>query len=162
MEISSHDPGVVSDLTPFFEPRVVAVIGANRERHKIGSEILHNLVAAHFTGTVVPVHPTATEIRGRKCYARVTDIPCEVDLAIVAVPAVHVDGVVDDCLAKSVPQICIISAGFGECSEAGRASEKAIVEKARRAGCRVIGPNCMGLLNTDPAVSLTAPPRKLW
>ena len=143
-------------LTAFFEPGVVAVIGASRERNKIGTEILHNLLATDFAGSIVPVHPTATEIFGLKTYPRVTDIPAPVDLAIVVVPAAQVEAVVDDCLAKGVTAICIISAGFGESSDEGRAIEQRIVAKARAAGCRIIGPNCMGLLNTDPQVQLNA------
>lgn len=143
-------------LTPFFEPRVVAVIGASRERNKIGTEILHNLLATNFAGSIVPVHPAASEIFGLKTYSRVTDIPGPVDLAIVVVPAALVEAVVDDCIAKGVKAICVISAGFGECGEEGRVVEKRIVKKARAAGCRIVGPNCMGLLNTDPQVLLNA------
>jgi acyl-CoA synthetase (NDP forming) len=84
------------------------------------------------------------------------DVPIDIDLAVVVVPAAHVDAVVDDCLAKRVKAICIISAGFGECSAEGRVQERAIAARARQAGCRVIGPNCMGLLNTDPQVLLNA------
>lgn len=143
-------------LTPFFEPACVAVVGASRERNKIGSEILHNLVATGFTGSVVPVHPTADSIQGLKAYPRVADIPGAVDLAVVVVPAAQVPAAVDDCLAKKVAAICIISAGFAECGAEGRASERAIVEKVRKAGSRLIGPNCMGLLNTDPRFALNA------
>ena len=145
-----------ADLTPFFEPRVVAVIGASRKRNKIGSEILHNLLATNFAGSIVPVHPAASEIFGLKTYPRVTDIPGAVDLAIVVVAAALVETVVDDCVAKGVKAICIISAGFGECGEEGRVIEQRIVATACAAGCRIVGPNCMGLLNTDPQVSLNA------
>ncbi len=143
-------------LTPFFEPAGVAVVGASRERNKIGSEILHNLVATGFTGSVVPVHPTAESIQGLRAYRHVADIPGAVDLAVVVVPAAQVPAAVDDCLAKNVAAICIISAGFAECGAEGRAAERAIVEKIRKAGCRLIGPNCMGLLNTDPRFALNA------
>jgi acetate---CoA ligase (ADP-forming) len=146
----------VDELAAFFKPRVVAVVGANREPHKIGSEILHNLLLTNFTGSVVPVHPTAPEVSGLKAFPRVVDIPGPVDLAVIVVPAAHVEAVVDDCVAKGVPAMCIISAGFGECGEEGRRREQAMVAKARAAGCRIIGPNCMGVLNTDPAVSLNA------
>jgi acetyl coenzyme A synthetase (ADP forming)-like protein len=156
MEIIEREFAVAGELTSFFRPQVVAVIGCSRERNKIGSEILHNLLATTFAGTIVPVHPVATEIFGLKAYPRVTAIPSAVDLAIVAVPAAHVEGVVDDCIAKAVRAICIISAGFGECGEEGLRREQTIVTKARAAGCRVIGPNCMGLLNTDPDVMLNA------
>lgn len=146
----------MNQLSAFFEPACVAVVGASRERNKIGSEILHNLVATGFTGTVVPVHPTADSVQGLKAYRRVADIPTGVDLAVVVVPAAQVPAAVDDCLAKRVPAICIISAGFGECGEDGRVIEREMVRRIRAAGSRLIGPNCMGLLNTDPRFALNA------
>ncbi len=145
-----------ASMKAFFEPRVVAVVGANRERGKIGSEILHNIVAGGFTGTVVPVHPTAAVVDGLTAYPRVIDIPGTVDLAVIVVPAERVLAAVDDCIAKNVPAICVISAGFGECDAEGRAREAVLVDRVRRAGCRLVGPNCMGLLNTNPAVRLNA------
>jgi acetate---CoA ligase (ADP-forming) len=145
-----------ASLRPFFEPRGVAVIGASRSRGRIGSEVLHNLIASGFRGAVHPVHPDADEIQGLRAYRRVADIPAPVDLAVVAVPAVGVLDVVDDCLAKGVRGLCVISAGFGEADEEGRAREAALVDRVRVAGCRLIGPNCMGLLNTDPAFNLNA------
>jgi acetate---CoA ligase (ADP-forming) len=145
-----------ASMRAFFEPRVVAVIGANRTRGKIGSEILNNLITAKFSGAIIPVHPSAGEIGGLVTYRRVGDIPGPVDLAIVVVPADEVLAMVDDCISKSVRAICVISAGFSECGSEGRAREAMLVERVRRAGCRLIGPNCMGLLNTDPAVRLNA------
>jgi acetyl coenzyme A synthetase (ADP forming)-like protein len=145
-----------ASMKAFFEPRTVAVVGANRERGKIGSEILHNLAAAGFTGTLYAVHPQAREIGGIRAYPRVGEIPEPIDLAVIVVPAAHVLAAVDECIEKSVRAICVISAGFSECGEEGRAREAALVERIRRAGCRLIGPNCMGLLNTDPAVKLNA------
>ena len=123
-------------LTPFFEPACVAVVGASRERNKIGSEVLHNLVATGFTGAVVPIHPSAEFIQGLKAYPLLVHVPFAVDLAIIVVPAELVPAAVDDCLAKQVPAICIISAGFGECSSEGRDIERGLVEKIRRAGSR--------------------------
>jgi acetyl coenzyme A synthetase (ADP forming)-like protein len=145
-----------ASMRAFFEPRVVAVVGANRQRGKIGSEILNNLLAAGFTGTIVPVHPTAATIAGLTAYRRVSDIPGGVDLAIIVVPANEVLAAVDDCISKNLRGICVISAGFSECDRDGRAREAMLVERVRHAGCRLIGPNCMGLLNTDPAVRLNA------
>jgi acetyl coenzyme A synthetase (ADP forming)-like protein len=145
-----------ASMRAFFEPRVVAVVGANRARGKIGSEILNNLLTAGFSGSLVPVHPTASQIAGLRAYARVADIPGPVDLAMIVVPASEVLAAVDDCISKQVRAICVISAGFSECGAEGRQLETALLEKVRRAGCRLIGPNCMGLLNTDPAVRLNA------
>jgi acetyl coenzyme A synthetase (ADP forming)-like protein len=143
-------------LRPFFEPRTIAVIGASRTRNKIGSEVLHNLVATGFTGAVIPIHPVVDTIEGLKAYARVTDVPQEVDLAMIAVPAAQVAGAVDDCLAKGVPAICIITSGFGECGDEGRHREQEMVRRIRAGGARLIGPNCMGLVNTDPRFAVNA------
>ena len=145
-----------ASMKAFFEPRTVAVVGANRERRKIGAEILHNLGAAGFTGRIVPVHSKASEIQGWKAFPRVIDISGNVDLAVIVVPAANVLDAVDDCLTKGVRAICVISAGFAESGPEGRARETALVDRVRRAGVRLIGPNCMGLLNTDPAFRLNA------
>lgn len=145
-----------ASIRPFFQPRSVAVIGASRQRGKIGSEIFHNLIAAGFTGTLSAVHPAAAEIQGHPAHRSVAAIPDEVDLAIVAVPAADVPGVVDDCIAKGVRGICVISAGFGETGAEGAEREAVLLAKVRNAGCRLIGPNCMGLLNTDDRIRLNA------
>ena len=145
-----------ASMKPFFEPRTVAVIGANRQRGKIGAEILHNLQASGFTGKVIPVHASAEDIQGLRAYRRVVDIPGPVDLAVIVVPSPCVLDAVDDCLAKGVRALCIISAGFGETGRAGLENERILLDKVRSGGCRVIGPNCMGLLNTDPSVRLNA------
>ena len=145
-----------ASMRAFFQPRAVAVIGASRQRGKIGSEILNNLVQAGFTGTLSAVHPTASEIQGLPAYSSVAAIPGAVDLAVVSVPAADVLGVVDDCIAKGVRGICVISAGFAEAGDEGAAREAQLVEKIRTAGCRLIGPNCMGLLNTDNRIRLNA------
>ena len=146
-----------ASMKAFFEPRTVAVVGANRERGKIGSEILHNLVAVwlHRNRGGGP-SDRAQQIDGIPAYPRIGDVPGPVDLAVIVVPADQVLAAVDECLSKDVRAICVISAGFSECGEDGRAREAALVDRIRRAGCRLIGPNCMGLLNSDPAVRLNA------
>jgi acetyl coenzyme A synthetase (ADP forming)-like protein len=151
----SHAAATAS-MKSFFEPRTVVVVGANRERGRIGSEILHNLIDGGFTGQLLAVHPSAPSIDGVPAYSRLTDIPATVDLAVICVPCAQVSSVVDDCIAKGVRALVIISAGFGETGAAGRALERAILEKVRTAGIRMIGPNCMGIINTDPAVRLNA------
>jgi acetyl coenzyme A synthetase (ADP forming)-like protein len=145
-----------ASMRPFFEPAVVAVIGANRARGRIGSEILHNLLVSGFSGTLVPVHPEAREIEGLTARPRVCDIEGRVDLAVIAVPAATVPAAVDDCIAKGVKALVVISAGFAETGGPGTALEAGLVEKIRAAGIRMIGPNCMGIINTDPAVRLNA------
>jgi acetyl coenzyme A synthetase (ADP forming)-like protein len=143
-------------MRAFFEPNAVAVVGASRRPRQIGAEILRNLRATGFRGPIHPVHPSAAVVDGLPAHARVTDIPGDVDLAIIAVPAAQVEGVVDDCVRKGVRALVIISAGFAEVGAEGRAREARIVEKVRASGARLVGPNCMGLLNTDPAVRLNA------
>ena len=137
-----------------FEPRVVAVIGAARERGKIGAEIFHNLVSSGFRGKAIPINPNAGKVLGVPAYARLADVPGEVDLAVIAIPAEKVEAAVDECVAKGVKAIVVITAGFSETGEEGRRREVALLEKVRRAGMRMVGPNCMGHLNTDPKVSL--------
>jgi acetate---CoA ligase (ADP-forming) len=145
-----------ASMRPFFEPKVVAVVGANREPGRIGSEILRNLKETGFTGTLAPVHPDAGVIDGLQAYARVVDIPGPVDLAVIVVPARHVAAVVDDCIKKQVKALVVISAGFAETGTEGRTLEAQLVERIRAAGIRMIGPNCMGIINTDPAFQLNA------
>jgi acetyl coenzyme A synthetase (ADP forming)-like protein len=145
-----------ASMKNFFEPRTVVVIGANRERRKIGSEILHNVAAGGFTGRLFAVHPTASSIDGVPAYATVTAIPGEVELAIICVPCARVSAIVDECTAKNVKALVIISAGFGETGAAGRRLEQEILGKVRTAGIRMIGPNCMGIINTHPAIRLNA------
>jgi len=145
-----------SSIRPFFEARSIAVIGASRRPGHIGSEILRNLRESGFTGTLTPVHPSADIVGGLKACPTIAAIPGAVDLAVVVVPAAKVNDVVDECLAKGVKAIVVISAGFSEVGEAGQALQTALMEKIRSAGVRLIGPNCMGIINTDPAVRLNA------
>ena len=145
-----------ASMKGFFEPEAVVVIGANRERGKIGSEILHNIAAGGFTGRLVAVHPSASEIDGVSAFPSVGAIPGEIDLAVVCVPCAAVGAVVDECIAKGMKALVVISAGFGETGAAGRTVEQDILQRVRTAGIRMIGPNCMGIINTDPAVRLNA------
>lgn len=143
-----------ASMKAFFEPRSVAVVGAGRKRGGIGAEIFHNLMSAGFQGVVYPVNEHANVVGSVTAYPRVTEIPGDVDLAIVVVPSADAAAVVDDCIKKGVRGIVIISAGFGETGTEGRAREAALLAKVRDAGVRMIGPNCMGIINTDPAVAL--------
>ena len=143
-------------LKPLLEPRSVAVVGASRTRGKIGAEVLANLVKDGFTGRVFAVHPSVGQIGDVPAFRRVTDIPGDLDLAVLCVPAGQVPTVVDDCIAKAVKALVIITAGFSETGPAGRAVEAELVSRVRRAGMRLVGPNCMGVLNTDARVRLNA------
>jgi acetyl coenzyme A synthetase (ADP forming)-like protein len=150
------DSATAASIAPLFSPRSVAVVGASHTRGKIGAEIFHNLLAAEFQGDLYPVNPGAAEVQGRPSFARVSDIPGVVDLAVIAVPAAAVDAALDDCIAKKVKAVVVITAGFAETGEEGRRREQALLEKVRAAGIRMVGPNCMGLVSTDPKVRLNA------
>jgi acetyl coenzyme A synthetase (ADP forming)-like protein len=145
-----------ASLSAFFRPNAIAVVGAGRHRGRIGAEIFHNLLACGYRGRLVPVNASRGEVEGVRSVARVTDIDGDISLAVIAVPCGQVESVVDDCIAKGVKALLIISAGFSETGAAGREREAAIVDKVRAAGIRLMGPNCMGIINTDPAVRLNA------
>ncbi|GAA2340545.1 bifunctional GNAT family N-acetyltransferase/acetate--CoA ligase family protein [Saccharopolyspora halophila] len=137
-------------------PQSVAVIGASTDRSKIGHAVLTNLLTADFTGPVYPVNPEHRSVRGVRSYGSVLDIPDEVDLAVVAIPAAGVDEVLDDCLAKGVKTLVIVSSGFSESGSEGREVEREMVRSARVHGMRVVGPNALGVVNTDPDFRLNA------
>ena len=132
------------------------MIGAGRRRGAVGAEIFHNLAAGGFTGRAVPVNPYAEAVEGVTAYRSLRDVPGDIDLAVIAVPAAAVPGVIDDCIAKPVGAIVVISAGFAETGDEGRAREQALRDRVRAAGIRLVGPNCMGVVNTDPAFHLNA------
>ncbi|MGH3390448.1 MAG: GNAT family N-acetyltransferase, partial [Actinomadura sp.] len=137
-------------------PRSVAVIGAGRTAHSVGQTVLRHLLQGDFTGPVYPVHPTATAVAGVRAHPTVLDVPDEVDLAVVAVPAESVHEVVEQCAGKGVRGLVVVSAGFGETGAEGRARQEDLVRLARSHGMRVVGPNCLGIANTDPDVRLNA------
>lgn len=143
-----------SGLAACFRPRAVAVIGAGRTTG-VGASILRNLLAG-YRGTVFPVNPHASSIAGVACHATVAAVPAAIDLAVIAVPAAAVDGAVDDCIKAGVAGIVLITAGFAETGDEGRRREAALRDKVRRAGIRMIGPNCLGIVTADPAIQLNA------
>jgi len=147
----------IAALRSFLQPRSVAVIGASRRRRTVGGEILHNLLSGGFTGTVYPVNSGAVHtVQGRRAYARVRDLPEPVDLAVVAVPAAHVAEVARECAAAGVRGLLVISAGFAETGAEGLARQQELLRICRDSGMRLIGPNCLGVLNAAPDVRLDA------
>lgn len=145
-----------ASIEKFFNPRSVAVIGASRRQDTIGQALVRNLVMGDFTGRVYVVNPSADAVSGMPAYKSVGDIPGDVDVAIVAVPADAVQDVVLDCAAKGVHGLIVISSGFAETGEEGRQRQRRLVGLSRSYGLRLIGPNCLGIINTDPSVSLNA------
>ncbi|MGH9301583.1 MAG: GNAT family N-acetyltransferase, partial [Acidimicrobiales bacterium] len=128
-------------------PRSIAVIGAGRRYGSFGHTILRNILAGGFSGPVYPVHPEAYSVAGVRAHRSVIDVPDDVDMAVIAVPAIQVAEVVEQCAAKHVGGLVIVSAGFSETGPEGAAAERGIVLLARRNGMRVVGPNCMGVAN---------------
>lgn len=154
-------PGATRDeprrgLDAIFAPRSIAVIGASRRRDSIGFALLHNLVANQFEGAIFPVNPRAHAIHSLRCYASIAEIPDPIDLAVVMVPRGAVQEVIEQCLARGVRGLVVITAGFGETGAEGAAREARLREAVRAAGVRMIGPNCMGVINTAAGVSLNA------
>ena len=137
-------------------PRSVAVIGASREHSGVGHALLRNLLQHEFAGPVYPVNPAADHVAGVPAVADVNDVEGPVDLAIVVVPAAEVPGVVEACGRKGVKAVIVISAGFAEAGPEGAALSAATLRAARRFGIRLLGPNCLGVVNTDPEVRLHA------
>lgn len=143
--------GDAGDLERFFSPRSVAVVGATPNRSKGGYNLVANLLEC-FSGPVYPVNPNYQEILGVKCYARVSEIPHPPDLAVVFVPARAVPGVLEDCGRAGVKAVVVESGGFAEVGPEGRELEEVCLEVAGRFGMRIWGPNCTGLVNTDPFI----------
>jgi acetyltransferase len=145
-----------SSLDGIFRPKSIAVIGASTKKGTIGREILHNLIESEFNGKVFPVNPRARVIHSIKCYSTILDVPDAVDLAIIVVPRDHVISVMEQCGEKGVKGTVVITSGFKEIGGEGAQKEKELLEVARRFGIRMIGPNCFGVLNTDPEYSMNA------
>lgn len=146
----------LKSLTPFFHPRTIALVGASRGQASIGYRLLESLQGSHFPGSIFPVNPHTTEIAGLRTYPSLLNIPVPIDLAVIAVPAGLVLSIIDDCAAKQVPAVILITAGFAETGGAGSSLEEHLRERIRRSGIRLIGPNCFGLMSLDPTVRLNA------
>jgi acetate---CoA ligase (ADP-forming) len=137
-------------------PRSVAVIGASRDPEKIGAVIVRNLMRGGFTGVVYPINPAAVEIQGLKSWPSVDRVGMPIDLAVIAVPASMVEGEIVKCARAGVFGVVVITAGFASMPNVGAVGERRLFELVRGLGMRMVGPNCMGLLNSDPVLSLNA------
>jgi acyl-CoA synthetase (NDP forming) len=139
-------------LDPLFRPRSVAIVGASAREHAIGHCVIANLQAFGFRGQIYPVHPTATQIRGLPAYPSLKAIPGPVDVAHIVIPSALVPQAMAECGAKGVKAVIINSAGFKETGPEGERLQQQFLAEARRHGIRVMGPNCQGIINTDPDV----------
>ncbi len=155
MQAREHRAEAAS-IQRFFDARSVAVIGASRRHDTIGQTLVRNLVLGDYQGRVYVVNPAADSVAGMPAYASVGDIPDSVDVAIVAVPADAVQDVVLDCAAKGVHGLVVVSSGFAETGEEGRQRQRRLVGLARSYGLRLVGPNCLGIINASGDFSMNA------
>jgi acetyl coenzyme A synthetase (ADP forming)-like protein len=137
----------------YFTPRSIAVIGASSEPKKMGYAVMHNLL--HFPGQLYPVNNKRSEVQGLKAYASILDILNPVDMAVITVPAKHVPSVIEECGQKGVSMAVIITAGFKEMGEGGKALEDRVLDIAKGYGMRIVGPNCLGLIVPPKGIDTT-------
>ena len=140
----------------FLAPRSVAVVGASRRRGTVGAELFHNLLAGGFNGPVYPVNPNAAVVQSVVAYPSIADVPGPVDLAVLAVPTAAVVRTAEECAAARVRALIVLSAGFAETGPEGAQRQAQLLRVCREAGMRLIGPNCLGIVNTNPNVRLDA------
>jgi len=139
-------------MDALFKPGSVAIIGASTKELSIGNRIIKNLQDFGYQGPIYPINPKADEVRGIKAYGNICDVPGEIDLVHIVIPNKFVPFAIDDCGKKKVQTVIINTAGFKEIGGKGAELEKLVVNKAREHGIRVFGPNCQGIINTDPDV----------
>lgn len=145
-------------LEQFFSPKSVVIIGASREPGKLGYQILNNIISGQYQGKIYPVNPKASEISGLKCYQDIASIPDVPELAVVVVPAQIVCSVIEECGKKGTRAAIVISAGFKESGPEGKKREQELVETGKRYGCRIIGPNCLGIIDTYSDLNVSFAP----
>lgn len=143
-------------LAALMTPRTIAVVGAGRHSGGIGHEILREILEYDFTGSIYPIHPHAATVVGQRCYRSFDDVPEPVDLVVIAVPAEAVADVIDAAAHAGARAAIVISSGFAEIGPDGARAQSELVRRARRHDMRLLGPNCLGLINTDPRIRLAA------
>jgi acetyltransferase len=157
MEVYNLSKGI------FFCPQSVAVIGASREKGKVGNVILENIINSGYRGKIYPVNPKADEIYGVKCYPSILDVPSDVELIVIAIPSQYVCQVLEESSKKNVKYAIVISAGFKETGIEGAKREAQLIEVAKKHGIRILGPNCLGIIDTycplNASFSTSMPPK---
>ncbi|MGA3153195.1 MAG: GNAT family N-acetyltransferase [Streptosporangiaceae bacterium] len=146
----------VASIAEILRPGSIAVVGAGRKPGNVGHQVVRSLLVGDFAGTVYPVNPSARAVCGVPAYPALLSIPEPVHLAVVAVPASSVPGVIEEAASAGVRAVTIITAGFGETGRSGAAVETDMLSVARRNGMRIVGPNCLGVVNTDPGIRMNA------
>jgi acetyl coenzyme A synthetase (ADP forming)-like protein len=145
-------------LHHLFCPKSVAVIGAARAEEKVGHIILSNIISSGYKGKIFPINPKAKKVCGSSCYSSVLDVPCDIDLAIIVIPSELVMGVLEECSTKNVKWSIIISSGFKESGIDGVRRERQLIEKAKALGIRILGPNCLGIIDTNCPINASFSP----
>ncbi len=139
-------------LDPLFKPRAIAIVGASTKELSIGNVIIKNLQSYGYTGPIYPINPAAPEVRGIKAYKTLEEVPGEIDLAHIIIPAPMVPQAIIECGQKGIKAVIINSAGFSEMGEEGERLQKEFLANARKFGVRLFGPNCQGIINSDPSL----------
>lgn len=139
-------------LDSLFKPRAVAIVGASTKELSIGNVIIKNLQRFGYKGKIYPIHPSAPEVRGLKAYKSLAEVPGDVDLAHIIIPAKLVPQIIEECGQKGIHAAIINSAGFSELGTEGAQIQEAFLANAKKYGVRIFGPNCQGIINTDPAL----------
>lgn len=147
---------VMNNLDLFFYPKSICIPGASSKEKSIGYELLRSIKEYGYTGEIIPVNPKAEKILGYQCYSTIGDIKGNIDLAIVVVPKAFAEDTIDQLIKKGVKAIILITAGFRETGKEGEEAEKRIIEKIKRSGARLVGPNCMGIINAFNDIKLNA------
>ncbi|MDH5770445.1 MAG: CoA-binding protein, partial [Candidatus Bathyarchaeota archaeon] len=140
-------------LEPLFKPSSVAVIGASRKVGKVGHDVLKNILNSGYKGEVYPINPKAQEVLGLKCYPSLLDVPENVDMGVIAVPASIVPKIAEEAGRKRVKVLVVISAGFKESGIEGARLESRLVSICKKYGIRILGPNCLGVIDTSTPIN---------
>jgi acyl-CoA synthetase (NDP forming)/RimJ/RimL family protein N-acetyltransferase len=147
---------VANSLIPLLRPKVVAVIGASRDSSSIGNIIFKNILSAGFNGTIYPINPNTDFVDGIKTYSKISDVPEKVDLAVISVKAENVYAVALESIQAGIKGLVVVSAGFADAGPEGLQRQKKLAELIRAHGVRLLGPSCLGVMNTDPKIKLNA------
>ena len=142
-------------IESFFTPKKVAVIGASRDPHKLGYGVIRNLLKYKFKGEIFPVNKNASEIQDISCYSSIDELPDGVELAVVVLPASVVPKIIEQCGLKGIKNAIVVSGGFSETGEEGKEREKKLMQVAEKHGVRIIGPNCIGTIDTHASLNTT-------
>ena len=145
----------MKDLSTLYNPQSIAVVGASASRDKVGNVVVRNLMNDNFPGQIYPVNPKRDEIEGLKCYHSVKEIPHEVEQAVICIPAPYVSDAMRECGEKGVKSVVVITAGFKEVGPEGAEMEKEIEQVADRYDMNLMGPNCLGVMDTHTPINAT-------